>query len=506
MKKSILLAWLLLLGSAAPTQAVMRVGYLWNNDDSCSSPAVACAPDGMSMVAYTATGTILMDFVVTQRISTTAYDNEGLYDPVALYAGSTPSLRWTREGFVCAFSSGGAILIFQSDLDGIWDLENYELIFTDGEVMGIDLWGAGSDAAGPNVYLTYQTSVNPPDADYRVYYASGSLLGWTTPELVATEPTLMPHPQITWGIGPAGPWPTIYYLSGPSISPQLVHSTKDLAAGWSLPQAVPGDGLSSPTPFGGEFAVAISWDGTRHILGLGPQPVCPCRSIHHQVSEAWGDWLPEEEITAGRDAYDWPTSPRIVVDDAGMTHAFWTQQGAGETLVPGNRTLEYKVWSDGVWTDEGGFLADQPGRRLSPRVGLAVSPSGDPFLAWSRRDTVDGQPQPEQIWIARVDGMSPVAMEDPPALRAAISAWPNPFNPRVKLVVDVPRPGAVRLEIFDARGRRIRSLIDSVLTADRVEVTWDGTDRTGQAMPSGVYFARLAAGPQSAVHKLLLAK
>jgi len=318
----------------------------------------------------------------------------------------------------------------------------------------------------------------------------------------------VPYPRVTWSPGPAGPWPTIFYLGGTPLQRRLYHQTKDLAAGWSAPQEAPGDGVSSDTPVAGPFDVVTPWNLSRDILGLGELPACPCRAILHQhMDGVSGNWAPAQDVTATHDEYDAARSPRLAFDLQGNTHAFWAQLATGADLAPKRHTLEYRRrTAAGTWEDRSAPLAGQNGPRLGDAVGLDVTPAGQPLLAWSRRDTVEGVPQPEQVWIARTDWVSAVPDEETPRARPEISAWPNPFNPRVTLSLEVAVAGPVRLDIFDVRGQRLRTLIDEVLPADRHEVLWDGTDTAGRSLPSGVYFARAVTVVGSATYKLVLAR
>ncbi len=61
------------------------------------------------------------------------------------------------------------------------------------------------------------------------------------------------------------------------------------------------------------------------------------------------------------------------------------------------------------------------------------------------------------------------------------------------LLVDLPEPGPVRIEIFDVGGRRIRSLADRGLPAGATVILWDGREQGGAPARPGVYFARLAS-------------
>lgn len=78
------------------------------------------------------------------------------------------------------------------------------------------------------------------------------------------------------------------------------------------------------------------------------------------------------------------------------------------------------------------------------------------------------------------------AIDDtPPAPAARMRVQPNPFNPRTSVVFAAP--GAARLAVYDARGHLLRD----VAVADAGQWTWDGTDDSGRAVPSGTYLLRL---------------
>ncbi|MFH1754415.1 MAG: FlgD immunoglobulin-like domain containing protein [Candidatus Latescibacterota bacterium] len=84
---------------------------------------------------------------------------------------------------------------------------------------------------------------------------------------------------------------------------------------------------------------------------------------------------------------------------------------------------------------------------------------------------------------------------------------PNPFNPSTAIRFDVPVGGGhVRLAIFDVTGRRIRTLVDNYEPAGARTVTWNGRNREGIAVASGLYFYRLSAPGFTETRKLVLIK
>jgi hypothetical protein len=90
-----------------------------------------------------------------------------------------------------------------------------------------------------------------------------------------------------------------------------------------------------------------------------------------------------------------------------------------------------------------------------------------------------------------------------PLLRGA---RPNPFRPGATIDFELPRAAHVRLELFDAAGRLVRTLVDSELAAAGHAVDWDGRDNAGRRLATGVYFARLEAAGTTQTRKLVLAE
>ena len=68
--------------------------------------------------------------------------------------------------------------------------------------------------------------------------------------------------------------------------------------------------------------------------------------------------------------------------------------------------------------------------------------------------------------------------------------YPNPFNPETTIPLTLTRPGAVRVEVIDLLGQRIRLLIDDELAAGQHALRWFGANDLGQPAASGIYFYR----------------
>ena len=82
---------------------------------------------------------------------------------------------------------------------------------------------------------------------------------------------------------------------------------------------------------------------------------------------------------------------------------------------------------------------------------------------------------------------------------------PNPFTDSSRLSFDVPdHMGPVRLVVYNAAGRIVRTLVDGPMERGRHELAWDGIDDAGRRASSGVYFVRLEVDGQSLARKLIM--
>jgi hypothetical protein len=94
----------------------------------------------------------------------------------------------------------------------------------------------------------------------------------------------------------------------------------------------------------------------------------------------------------------------------------------------------------------------------------------------------------------------------PPARDELTQNAPNPFNPSTVIPFALSRDGRVRLRVYDAGGRLVRSLLDDRRPAGRHAELWNGRDGAGRSVAAGVYFCRLETERGVLTRKLTLAK
>ena len=103
----------------------------------------------------------------------------------------------------------------------------------------------------------------------------------------------------------------------------------------------------------------------------------------------------------------------------------------------------------------------------------------------------------------------PVANDDPTAAPMAVKLtgnYPNPFNPSTTLSFSLPDTRLIRLEIFNLKGQRVKTLASGELASGKHSYVWNGMDDNGRPVSSGVYLYRLQAGDFSASRKMMLMK
>ncbi len=93
----------------------------------------------------------------------------------------------------------------------------------------------------------------------------------------------------------------------------------------------------------------------------------------------------------------------------------------------------------------------------------------------------------------------PVVIEQPVAVEPGTDArfnalgqnYPNPFNPATMLSFALQNSGHVKLQIYDASGRWVRTLLDEQRPAGWQEIYWDGRSNSDTVVASGLYFYEL---------------
>lgn len=85
-----------------------------------------------------------------------------------------------------------------------------------------------------------------------------------------------------------------------------------------------------------------------------------------------------------------------------------------------------------------------------------------------------------------------------------LGAWPNPFSASVSIRLAVPTASIAFLDVYDVAGRSVARLLAKEPTQPGPRtVVWNGRNKAGRRVGSGVYFLRLEAGGRQWTHRVL---
>jgi hypothetical protein len=122
-----------------------------------------------------------------------------------------------------------------------------------------------------------------------------------------------------------------------------------------------------------------------------------------------------------------------------------------------------------------------------------------------------------RIWNGRIDmgcfefGSEPWVDNDDPVIPEQeqvhlLQNCPNPFNPSTTISYSLPRASEVQLAVYNLRGQLMRTLEEGPRPSGEHQIVWDGEDRHGNGVSSGVYLIRLRYNGKVITHKALMLK
>jgi len=208
-----------------------------------------------------------------------------------------------------------------------------------------------------------------------------------------------------------------------------------------------------------------------------------------QSIESNGTWADQWDyfVPPSDPYYPWASADTSVIN---ISINFWAL-AAALSGRENHRAIEVEWESEDV--DDVSPVAELPRPRFAP-VGLPRT----------------GAPPVNRMQIASSEVVS--SCDSPPALRTAspppatalsfASITPNPSRAGFAIRFATSGAGSTALSIYDAAGRRVRTLLARTLPAGTHSVEWDGRDDAGRPCGGGVYFAALRRGGDLQVARL----
>ena len=83
--------------------------------------------------------------------------------------------------------------------------------------------------------------------------------------------------------------------------------------------------------------------------------------------------------------------------------------------------------------------------------------------------------------------------------------YPNPFNSVISIMFFIPVEDEVKISVYNILGKRVFS-DDHTVKPGLITLNWDGRDKNGQNLPTGLYFYHLSAGSKQMMNKITILK
>ena len=187
--------------------------------------------------------------------------------------------------------------------------------------------------------------------------------------------------------------------------------------------------------------------------------------------------------------------PEIDFDSQTVLHAVWTTAGdvGGEAY--------WNFYAEGSWSVPYNLsnTPDQPSG--TPDIGVDllnilhvvyVEVYGDNWeILYTRRNPT---------------GVDSHASEKVPQLFMLKQNYPNPFNSEtmINYCLSVDEPTQLSIIIYNLLGEKVTTLVSGEHISGEYAAKWNGEDKNGIAVSSGIYFYHLQAGNLTATRKMVL--
>jgi hypothetical protein len=205
----------------------------------------------------------------------------------------------------------------------------------------------------------------------------------------------------------------------------------------------------------------------------------------------WGNGSPDPSIDANTFSVRWSGEITALSSE---THTFTVRTDDGVRLwVDGQLVVDQ--WIDQSPTEHSGLIDLVGGVPVPIQMEYYENGGGaEARLYWETPSLAR-----EIVPSSQLNPLTGVVTDAPPAIVHADELrdnYPNPFNPRTSIAFSLSRRSEVSLEVYDLRGRRVRTLLGGeILEPGTHAQEWNGRDRDGNGVASGVYFYRLRARP-----------
>ena len=267
---------------------------------------------------------------------------------------------------------------------------------------------------------------------------------------------------------------------------------------------------------GSSWTTLESYSGTQSsfaqvdldLSAYAGQPVRLRFQLDTDYSVTRDGWYVDDVVLyGGGSENEAPAAPTALSPVGGATVGATPALTVANTTDPdGSDALTYgfRVYADAQLTDPvatvDGILESETGETAWTTPALAA---GTYWWRAYAADTVERGPlgSPESFVVETSTAVDGVIVGGP---RLAVLGSVSGGHSQLQL--SLPASGQASVDVYDARGARVRELHHGPLAAGTRVLVWDGRDETGRAVASGVYFVRARVGAETLTGRVMLVR
>ena len=266
---------------------------------------------------------------------------------------------------------------------------------------------------------------------------------------------------------------TNYTMSGAAY---IFHNS---GSNWTEQQIlVPSDGSNYD-----RFGCAVSIDGANALIGAryhGESSTGSAYIFHNNES----NWIEEQKLTPlnGVSLGNFGKSVSIKGNYAFVGYAS-DDFGSGSTYnyhYSGSNWINQQIIIASDGSDDDGF-------------GWSVSISDDYVIIGAPHNDDNGD-NSGSAYIFKNEGLY---VEENfiqnPLTNISLTNYPNPFNPTTVIEFSILNNSEIDLAIFNINGQKIKTLIQNDFMKGKHSIIWNGDDKSGKAVSSGIYYYKKPA-------------
>ncbi|MFC2132645.1 M14 family zinc carboxypeptidase [Bacteroidota bacterium] len=203
--------------------------------------------------------------------------------------------------------------------------------------------------------------------------------------------------------------------------------------------------------------------------------------------------------------YAYLNSPEIDCSDltnVGLKYMRWLTTRIGD--YGRIKVNDHLVWSstvggvtDSEWTEHVIDISDLADNNPSVTITFEIQTNSSSYTGgWNIDD------------VMIVDGLggSQLIETDNISSKYTLNNYPNPFNSSTTISYYIPENGFVNIDVFDAFGRKVKTLVSENKITGNHQIAWDGSSDNGQSLAQGIYFYQLKAEEITLTNRMVIVK